>query len=80
MTREEMSLHDDRMRAEIAKLSVEFEALRQRLPYVDEREQAELRKLVSEAGQLKVNMFLAPFLASAALMGATAALVKLFLV
>ena len=85
MTREEQTLHDEKMRAEIAKLQLEASVMlrdairRSRNPDpVDERERAELRKLVAEAGQLKVSMFLAPFVAAAALMGATAAVVKIF--
>lgn len=80
MTVEEQRLADDKMRAELAKLQVEIAMLRDKQPHVDERERAELRKLVAEAGQLKVSMFLAPFLAAAALMGATAALVRLLFV
>ena len=80
MTVEEQRLADDKMRAELAKLQVEIAMLRDKQPHVDERERAELRELVAEAGQLKVSMFLAPFLAAAALMGATAALVRLLFV
>ena len=80
MTVEEQRLADDKMRAELAKLQVEIAMLRDNQPHVDERERAELRKLVAEAGRLKVSMFLAPFLAAAALMGATAALVRLLFV
>ena len=85
MTCQEQALHDEKMRAEIAKLQGEAAILfndavrRSREPDpVDERERAELRKLVAEAGQLCVSMFLAPFLAAAALMGATAAVIKIF--
>ncbi|WP_254446791.1 hypothetical protein [Ruegeria sp. HKCCD8929] len=35
-------------------------------------------KTTSEVGQIKMNTFLAPFLAAAGLMGATAAIVKMF--
>ncbi|QBY01409.1 hypothetical protein E2K80_12315 [Rhodophyticola sp. CCM32] len=52
MTRQEQTLADDKMRAEIA-------------------------KLLAETRHIGVNTFLAPALAAAALMGATAAIVKL---
>ena len=39
---------------------------------------AEIAKLLAETKQINVNTFLAPALAAAALMGGTAALVKLF--
>ena len=38
----------------------------------------EIAKMLAETKQVGVNTFLAPALAAAALMGATAALVKLF--
>ncbi|MBP0614298.1 hypothetical protein [Jiella mangrovi] len=41
--------------------------------------QAETRKLVAEAGKLKVETFLYPFIASATLIGATAAAMRLLL-
>ena len=53
MTKQEQTLADDKMRAEIA-------------------------KLLAETRQIGVNTFLAPALAAAALMGATAAIVKIF--
>lgn len=45
----------------------------------DDKMRAELVKLMAESKQIGVNTFLAPFLAAAALMGVTAALVKIFL-
>jgi len=45
----------------------------------DDKMRAEIAKLLAESKQIGVNTFLAPFLAAAALMGATAALVKIFL-
>ncbi|MEM1376310.1 MAG: hypothetical protein AAGG69_02870 [Pseudomonadota bacterium] len=71
MTQQEQALVDDKMRAEIAKLLADTR-------YVDDRSQAEIAKFHAEATQLKMSAFLAPFLAAAGLMGATAALVKLF--
>ena len=38
----------------------------------------EARKMVAETGQIKIQTILAPFLAAAAVIGATAAVVKLF--
>ena len=52
MTKEELSLADDKMRTEIA-------------------------KMLAETRQINVNTFLAPALAAAALIGATAAFMKL---
>ena len=50
---------------------------------VDDKMRAEIAKLLAETRQINVNTFLAPALAAAAIMGATAgltaALVKLFL-
>ena len=43
----------------------------------DEKLRAEVAKLIAETRQIGVSTFLAPFLAAAGLMGATAALVKL---
>lgn len=43
----------------------------------DDKMRAEIAKLLAETKQINVNTFLAPGLAAAALMGATAALVKL---
>ncbi|MYK33403.1 MAG: hypothetical protein F4051_17370 [Boseongicola sp. SB0670_bin_30] len=59
------------MRAEIAKLLAETHQ-------VDDKMRAEIAKLLAETRQIGVNTFLAPALAAAAVMGATAALVKLF--
>ena len=39
---------------------------------------ADTAKLVAEAGQFKMSTFLAPFIAGAALVGATAAFMRLF--
>ena len=44
----------------------------------DDKMRAEIAKLLAETRQIGVNTFLAPFLAAAGLMGATAAIVKLF--
>jgi hypothetical protein len=44
----------------------------------DDKMRAEIAKLLAETKQINVNTFLAPALAAAALMGGTAALVKLF--
>lgn len=44
----------------------------------DQKVRVEIAKIVAETNQVKVSTFLAPFLAAAGLMGATAALVKLF--
>jgi len=67
MSPQEQSLADDKMRAEIAKLSAEVARL-----------SAEIPKLTAETAQVKVTTFLAPTLAAAALMGSTAAIVKIF--
>ncbi|MFO1071111.1 MAG: hypothetical protein U1E17_00025 [Geminicoccaceae bacterium] len=45
----------------------------------DDKMRAEIAKLLAETKQINLNTFLAPFLAAAGVMGATAALVKLFL-
>ncbi|ADO42417.1 hypothetical protein [Ketogulonicigenium vulgare] len=45
----------------------------------DDKMRAEIAKLLAETKQVTVSTFLAPFLAAAGLMGATAALVKIFL-
>lgn len=68
MTQAEQSIADDKMRVEISKLQVEVAKL-----------QAEIPKIVAEARSITVNTFLAPALAAAGLMGATAALVKILL-
>lgn len=44
----------------------------------DDKMRAEIAKLLAETKQINVNTFLAPALAAAALMGGTAAIVKLF--
>lgn len=44
----------------------------------DEKLRAEVSKLIAETTQIRLNIFLAPFLAAAGLIGATAAAVKLF--
>lgn len=44
----------------------------------DDKMRAEINKMLAETKQVTVNTFLAPFLAAAGLMGATAAIVKLF--
>lgn len=43
----------------------------------DDKMRAEIAKLLAETRQVTVSTFLAPFLAAAGIMGATAALVKL---
>lgn len=45
---------------------------------LDRKIDAEIAKLLAETKQISVNTFLAPALAAAALMGGTAAIVKLF--
>lgn len=44
----------------------------------DDKMRAEIAKLLAETRQIDVSTFLAPFLAAAGIMGATAALVRLF--
>ncbi len=44
----------------------------------DDKMRAEIAKLIVETRQISLNMLLAPFLAAAGVMGATAAIVKLF--
>ena len=78
MTQHEQSLADDKMRAEIARLLTETANLMIDSRKKDDRARAEIAKLLAETRQIGVNTFLAPALAAAALMGATAALVKLF--
>lgn len=75
MTQAELALSDDKMRAEIAKIFAETAKLNAES---GERLKAEIAKMNAEARQVTVNTFLAPFLAAAGLMGATAAVVKLF--
>jgi len=45
----------------------------------DDKMRAEIATLLAETKQIGVNTFLAPAITAAAVMGATAALVKLFL-
>ena len=45
----------------------------------DDKMRAEIAKLLAETKQIGINTFLAPFLAAAGVMGATAAIVKIFL-
>lgn len=45
----------------------------------DEKIRAEIAKLLAETKQIGVSTFLAPFLAAAGVIGATAAFVKLFM-
>ena len=75
MTQQEQALADDKMRAEIAKLLAETTRINAE---TSDKMRAELNKLLMETKQISVNTFLAPALAAAALMGATAALVKIF--
>ncbi|ART99378.1 hypothetical protein [Yoonia vestfoldensis] len=44
----------------------------------DEKLRAEITKMIAETGQVKMQTLLAPFLAAAGVIGATAAVVKLF--
>lgn len=44
----------------------------------DDKMRAEIAKLLAETKQISVSTFLAPFLAAAGVIGATAAFVKLF--
>lgn len=48
------------------------------LKLADDKMRAEIAKLLAETRQIGVNTFLAPFLAAAAIMAGTAALVKIF--
>lgn len=45
----------------------------------DDKMRAEIAKLLAKTKQINLNTFLAPFLAAAGVMGATVALVKIFL-
>ena len=45
----------------------------------DDKMRAEIAKLLAETKQIGVTTFLAPFLSAAALMAATAGLLKIFL-
>ena len=89
MTSQEQALADDKMRAEIAKLLSETRQIDDKMRaenmkllaetrQTDDKMRAEIAKLLAETRQVGVNTFLAPALAAAALMGATAAVVKLF--
>jgi|GEM_PF-1214108 len=73
MTELEQALADAKMEAEIAKLEAETARIK-----ANEKYRAEVDKLQAEARNIGVTTFLAPVLAAAGLMGATAALVKLF--
>lgn len=44
----------------------------------DDKLRAEVAKLIAETGQIKMNTLLAPFLAAAGVIGATAAVVKIW--
>ena len=44
----------------------------------DEKLRAEITKMIAETGQIRMQTLLAPFLAAAGVIGATAAVVKLF--
>lgn len=44
----------------------------------DEKLRVEITKMIAETGQVKMQTLLAPFLAAAGVIGATAAVVKLF--
>ncbi|MEM7242464.1 MAG: hypothetical protein AAF429_09780 [Pseudomonadota bacterium] len=78
MSPQEQALADDKMRAEIARLFSEARRYDTEDRYLDDKLRAEVSKLVAEAGQIKMNTILAPALAAAGLMGATAAIVKIF--
>ncbi len=67
MTHQEQNIIDDKMRADIA-LALEQAGLA--------IEQA--AKTRADTGHVKIQTILAPFLAAAAVIGATAAVVKLF--
>ena len=67
MTMEEQRLADDRMRAEIAKLTAEVEKIR-----------VDVQKAAIDMRYVWMQTIVAPFTAAAVVMGATAALVKLF--
>ena len=74
MTTEEQKLADDKVRAEIAHLnSLTAQAILNLEKIATER-----NKLKNEDRYFFIRFILAPFLAAAALMGATAAIVKLF--
>lgn len=81
MTQQEQSIADDKMRAEIANLNsltakLVSESLK--LSIEGTKLQQENAKLLAEANHLKIQSFVAPVLAAAGLMGATAAITKLF--
>ena len=44
----------------------------------DEKLRTEVAKMIAETGQVRMQTLLAPFLAAAGVIGATAAVVKLF--
>ena len=58
--------------------SKEKQVTRQVQSLADEKMRTEVAKLLAEPRQIGVNAFLVPALAAAAVMGAIAALVKLF--
>ncbi len=49
----------------------------ERIRLETEKLRAEITKLIAETGQVKMSTLLAPFLAAAGVIGATAAIVKL---
>ena len=67
MAAESAQLTDEKLRAEVAKLIEETRKLG-----------IDAEKSRAEARQITVNTFLAPAAAAAAIMGATAAIVKVF--
>lgn len=71
MTDDEQALADDKMREEIVKL---FAETRQ----ADDRMRAEIARLLAKPHQIGVSTFLVPALTAAAVVGGTAAVVKLF--
>ena len=71
MTRKEPELADDRMREEIAALFAETRQL-------DDRMRAEIARLLAKPRRIGAGTFLVPALTAAAVMGATAAVVKVF--
>ncbi|MEM6729158.1 MAG: hypothetical protein AAF618_11710 [Pseudomonadota bacterium] len=68
---ETLRLRQEKLSAEVAKLVAETQKLSASL-------QVELLRLNAEATQIRVSTFLAPALAAAGLMGATAAIVQIF--
>ena len=74
MTEAEVKLQDEKLRAEVSKLIAEVS----KVMADTDRARAEVTKMVAEAGHLKMSTVITPFLAAAGLMGATAAVVKIF--